>query len=97
MNHAGTNVLSGNSLAAIVGELERDWELLTFEERDDGLQLVAALTGHTHGVTLDLRLHLGVGVANELGDLTSQVLRDTLLQLEDLAHLTPAGWLNLAG
>src|SRR5260370_1424327 len=49
---------AGGLGGAVVRELERDAEVLALEERDDRLQIVAALSHHPHLLLLDCGLAL---------------------------------------
>src|SRR6266545_4266282 len=68
----------------IVDELERHWPvaigLALAQQRNRGLQLVLALARDSDGVALNLGLQLGQAVADELGDLASEVLVQALAQ-----------------
>src|SRR4051812_45606003 len=66
--------LTGRTLATrlpVVGELQRDAEVLGLEQGDDGLQVVPLLAGDAQLVALDLRLHT-------LGSLVTDLLADRL-------------------
>lgn len=69
-------VLMGSTtiILTIVDELERYGVLLTFERLDDGLKVVTALRAHANRVTLNLGVYLGELIADELADLTRELL-----------------------
>ena len=54
---------------------------------DDGLQFVAALAVHAHGVALNLRRRLELAVADEAGDLLGHRRLDALLDLDALPRV----------
>src|SRR6476660_8690912 len=69
--------------AAIIAKLELDAEVLTTEQRDDGLQLVPGRAGHPDLVPLNRRLRLlEATVLDGLDDLLPHVLRDALGELD---------------
>src|SRR5690606_40723615 len=83
--------------SAHVHELQRDIQVLALQQRDDGLQVVAALRLHAQLVALDLRLdRLGALVADDLGDLLGVLTRDALLHA-GLDAVLLAGCERLAG
>src|ERR1700687_697542 len=84
-------------VSPVVDELQRDVEVRTLQQRDDGLQVVALLGRDADLVALDLGLDaLGSLVADELGDLLGVLTIDTLLEASaDLVGL--ARCLRLAG
>src|SRR5690606_12648345 len=86
----------GRGVSAVVGELERDAEVLALEQGDDRLQVILLLAGDPQLVALDLRLHaLGPAVADGLADRLGLLLIDPLDDpAVDLVGL--AGLLRLA-
>src|SRR5215208_2315418 len=65
--------------AAVVAKFELDPEILAFEERDHGLQLVARRRGHPDFITLDARLHLLESLVLDcLDDSLRDILRNPL-------------------
>src|SRR5690606_2955582 len=69
------------AVSAVVGELERDVEVLALEQPDDLLEVVALLAGDAKLVALDLRFDaLGALVADDLADLLRVLGADALLE-----------------
>src|SRR5262249_55030274 len=79
----------------VVDELERHRIILLAQRRHHRLQLILAFTRYPHRVPLDLRPQLRELVADQLGDLACQILRDALLQLVGLAYHASARLLQL--
>src|SRR3970282_2706116 len=88
---------SGPGASCVALELERHGVLLPLlaQPGDHFLQVVLALAADAHGVALDLRLHPGVVVADEHGDLLRQLLRQPGAPADGLAHTAAAGRLYL--
>src|SRR5690606_32682498 len=87
------------AVSAVVGELERDVEVLALEQPDDLLEVVALLAGDAKLVALDLRFDaLGALVADDLADLLRVLGADALLEghvdLALLARLARLGGLH---
>src|SRR6266849_5497564 len=74
------------SLSAIINILQGDRVILLFQKSDHRLQFIAAFSRHAQGIALNLWPHFRIGVTNMLADLFCQFLRETLLQLDNLAH-----------
>src|SRR6185369_13580672 len=69
--------------AAVIAKLELDAEVLTTQQRHDGLQLVPGRAGHPDLVPLDRRLRLlEAAVLDGLDDLLAHILRDALGELD---------------
>src|SRR5699024_8613921 len=81
--------------SAVVGELQVGIHVGALEQRDDGLEVVAALARHAQLVSLDLRLDaLGALVADDLRHLLRRLAAQPLLD-QGLEAVLLAGRLRL--
>ena len=65
-NEAGG--LFHHPMLAVVGELQINPKILSFQKGNRRLQIIFTLADHSHLLTLDLRLHLYLGLFHGLGD-----------------------------
>jgi hypothetical protein len=79
-----------------IHELDGHGKFLRAHGGDDGLQFVAALAVHAHGVALNLCRHLELAVADEAGDLLGDGGFDALLDLDELPRVAERRDVRLA-
>src|ERR1700730_5780079 len=80
---------SGELVRAIIRELERDAQILRFDERDDSLEIISVLARDAHLLFLDGGLHSDLGVLDEADDLLGLLHGDAILEGDALAHRPP--------
>src|SRR5207245_4555725 len=81
---------------AVVLELERYWLVELAQAGDHALEVVLALARHANRVALDLRLHLGELLADELAEPLGELVVEAAPEGDVLADLVPAGGFELA-
>src|SRR6202142_1049710 len=83
-------------ILAVVLELERDLDVERAQATDHPLERVLVLAPDPNGIALDLRLHLGELVPDQLGQLLGDIVGQAAPEGDDLLDRVAAGRLDLA-
>src|SRR6266852_4073756 len=85
----GRDRIQRKLVGTIIRELERDAQILRFDEGDDGLEVIPVLARDAHLLLLDGGLHPDLGVLDEAHDLLGLLHGNAVLEGDALAHRPP--------